>query len=56
MESPRDQREVKVNKRKSDPNAVDLWVRRSLAENYASVLRETIPEEWLALLRAPSDR
>jgi hypothetical protein len=55
MESSKDTREARVNNHKSDPKAVDLWVKRSLAENYASVLREPLPEEWLALLRQPSE-
>jgi hypothetical protein len=55
MDPTKDTREARVNNHhKSDPKAVDLWVRRSLADNYASVLREPLPEEWLELLRKPS--
>ncbi len=56
MESFNDQPEAQVNKRESDAKLVDLWVRHSLAANYAAVLREKLPEEWLALLRSPADR
>jgi hypothetical protein len=55
MESRNDIQEDRVKKRKAEPNSVDLWLRRSLAESYASVLREPLPEEWLALLRQPAE-
>jgi hypothetical protein len=51
MDSSKDTREAKAMTRQPDPKAVDLWVRRSLAENYAEVLREPLPEAWLKLLR-----
>ena len=51
-----DMQEDRVKKRKDDPNSVDLWLRRSLAESYGSVLREPLPEEWLAMLRTPVQR
>jgi hypothetical protein len=54
MDPTNDTREARVNQHKSDPKAVDLWVRRSLTENYAAVLREPLPKEWLELLRKPS--
>jgi hypothetical protein len=50
MAPSKDTREAKMTQQ-PDPKAVDLWVRRSLAENYAEVLREPLPEEWLKLLR-----
>ena len=31
--------------------AFDLWLNRSLAAQYASVLREDVPEQLLALVR-----
>jgi hypothetical protein len=40
MDLSKDKREARVNAHQSDPKAVDLWVRRSLAENYAAVLRK----------------
>jgi hypothetical protein len=55
MDRTKEKQEARVTNQKSNRQAVDLWVRRSLAENYASVLREPLPEEWLELLRKPTD-
>ena len=45
---------ARVNDRQGELKAVDLWVKRSLTADYASVLREPLPEAWLALLQKPT--
>ena len=42
-----------VVERKGEPNMVEAWLRRGLAERYAPVLQESLPDEWLELLRRP---
>ena len=36
----------------ADQKAFDAWLRRSLAERYGRILKEELPQEWLALLDA----
>ena len=51
MDSSKDMREAGMTSRRPDLKAVDLWVRRSLADHYGEILHEPLPEEWLRLLR-----
>jgi hypothetical protein len=50
MDSSKDMREAGMTQRKTDPKAVDVWVRRSLADHYGDTLHEPLPEEWMKLL------
>lgn len=36
-------------------NAVNAWLRQGLAQRYAKVLQEALPDEWLELLDRPHD-
>ncbi len=50
MDLSKDAREPPMRASKHSPQPIDLWVKRDLSERYASVLREPLPQEWLALL------
>ena len=39
--------------RKGEPDMLDAWLRRGLAEHFAPVLQEALPHEWLKLLGRP---
>ncbi len=56
MDLSKDAREPVMRASKHTPQPIDLWVKRDLAERYASVLREPLPQEWLALLKPETVR
>ena len=52
----KDKREVPVTMNTPDPRVVDLWVRHSLTQKHAAVLQEKLPEEWLAMVDAKTEK